>query len=84
MPEIPLYRVHRAIALHELGREENAREQAAIALSLIRAHGLTATDEMQLLDRGLEHVQGPSRLWLSRELELNGKPPVAKNRQAAR
>ena len=78
MPEVALYRVHRALALRELGRDEEAHRQVAAALSLIRATGRGASEEMQLLHRGLEHVQGPSRLWLSRELELTSKPPATK------
>ena len=78
MPEVALYRVHRALALHEQGRDEEADRQVAAALSLIRATGQSAPKDMQLLQRGLEHVQGPSRLWLSRELELTSKPSASK------
>ncbi|ADG66841.1 hypothetical protein Plim_0998 [Planctopirus limnophila DSM 3776] len=78
MPEVPLYRVYRALALRELGRNEEAHRQVAAALSLIRESPLGASAEMQLLHRGLEHIQGPSRLWLSRELELISKSPATK------
>lgn len=78
MPEVSLYRAYRALALRELGRNEEAQRQAAVALSLIRATGSDAPGEMQALHRSLEHVQGPTRLWLSRELELTSKPPATK------
>lgn len=78
MPEVALYRAYRALALHELGRNEEAQRQAAVALSLIRATGSDASGVMQALHRSLEHVQGPTRSWLSRELELTSKPPATK------
>ena len=84
MPDFTLYRVHRALALHELGQNEEARRQVTVALSLVRATGRGASEEMRSLHRALEHVQGPSRAWLSRELELTAQVPAQKNRDAAR
>ena len=84
MPDVELYRVHRALELRELGREEEARRQVATALSLIRANGRGASEKMQLLNAGLEHVQGPARMWLSQQLELTGQPHAGTNRDTAR
>jgi hypothetical protein len=77
MPGVALYRVHRALALRQLEKNEAAVRQVAVALSLIRATSGGARDEMVQINRGLEHVQGGLRLWLSQQLEVLAKPRVS-------
>jgi tetratricopeptide (TPR) repeat protein len=76
MPDMPLYRVYHALALEQLNQSDDAKRQVAIALSLIRATGADAADQMALIHRALEPVQGRLRLWLAVQLEIAIKLPT--------
>lgn len=75
MSEEPLYRVYRALAHHQLNHSDTASRQVAIALSLVRAKGADAADQMSQIQRGLEPVQGPMRVWLAAEMDRASKQP---------